>query len=142
MRIFKKRQNNRQGATTVEFAFVAPIFFLFIFACIEFSRFWTVESYVESAVFQTARHMSVFGARIDEARPFAAQRLGVVGISEFTINVEPFEGILPQAEINDGTTRIMITISVPASEISIVKNGILVDTPIVRQAESITNRPN
>ena len=137
---FRKKQNNRKGAAAVEFAFVAPVFFLTIFACIEFSRFWTAETFIESAVFQTARDLSVFGAQIDEGRPFAADILGVIGISEFDIEVTPFLNGTVQPEIIDTTSHVQVTISVPSSEISWL-NGLFTTAPTTRSSESITNRP-
>jgi len=141
MYLKRKRQRNRKGASTVEFAFVAPVFFLTIFTSIEFSKFWMAETFVESAVFQTARDLSVFGAQLDEGRPFAADVLSVIGIDEFDIDITAFEFETQQPEITDSTTHIRVEINVPASEVSIL-NGWLSDVPIVRTAESLTNRPN
>lgn len=141
MNLLKRNTKNRTGASTVEFAIVAPIFLLTIFACIEFSKFWMAETFVESAVFNTARDVSVFGAQIDEGRPFAEEILGRFGIEDFTIDVVPFQGPVVQPEITDTTTEIEVTINVPASEISIF-NGWLSNTPIIRTAESRVNRPN
>lgn len=143
MKIIKSIQRKRRGASTVEFAVVAPVFFLAVFACIEFSRFWVAEAYVESAVFRTARDLSVFGAQVDEGRDFVIDNnlLSVVGIDEFEILVEAFQNNVPQAEIDDATTRIAVTITVPPEEISLF-NGILSETPISRTAESFSNRPN
>ena len=140
MRSRSKKYKNRFGASAVEFAVVAPVFFLTVFTCLEFSRFWMSETYVESAVFQTARDLSVFGATVEEGRPFAANVLGTIGIQEFDIEISPFDGEVPQTEINDSTTRITVTSSVPASEISLV-NSILSDVNIVRTGEFNTNRP-
>lgn len=139
----KSKRRKRFGATTVEFALVAPIFFLTVFACIEFARFWVAEAYVESAVFRTARDLSVFGAQVDEGREFIVDNnlLSVVGIDKFEIDVEPFQNDIPQAEIDDATTRIAVTLTVEPDEISIF-NGILSETPISRTAESFSNRPN
>ena len=141
MNLLKRNTKNRTGASTVEFAIVAPIFLLTIFACIEFSKFWMAETFVESAVFNTARDVSVFGARVDEGRPFAEEILGRFGIEDFTIDVVPFQGPVEQPEITDTTTEIEVTINVPASEISIF-NRWLSDTSIIRTAESRVNRPN
>lgn len=139
--MFRKKQKNRKGAAAAEFAFVAPVFFLTIFICIEFSRFWTAETFVESAVFETARDLSVFGAQIEEGEPFAADVLGVIGITHFDITITPFEGEVAQTQILDTTTRIRVSIDVPASEVSIL-NGWFTSAPISRSAESYTNRPN
>ena len=124
----------------MEFASVAPIFFLTVFTCIEFSKFWIAETFVESAVFQTARDLSVFGARVEEGQPFAAEVLSTIGIDDFEITITPRQFDIPQTEIIDTTSHVEVTISVPANEVSIF-GGWLKDTPIVRTAESITNRP-
>ena len=140
MYLNRKRQKNRKGASAVEFTVVAPVFFLTIFACIEFSRFWTAETFVESAVFQTARDLSVFGAQIEEGHPFAADVLGVIGITQFDLTISPFEGDTLQTAITDTTTRIRVAIDVPATEVSVL-NGWFTSSNISRVAESFTNRP-
>ncbi len=140
MYLNRKKQKNRRGTAAVEFAFVAPVFFLTIFACIDFSRFWTAETFVESAVFQTARDLSLFGAKIEEGHPFAAEILSTVGITQFDLKISPFEGATLQSEITDTTTHVRVAIDVPASELSIL-NGWFVNRNISRVAESITNRP-
>ena len=136
-----RKLKNRVGTAAVEFAIVAPIFFISIFGCIEFSKFWMAETFVESAVFETARDLSVFGARVGEGRPFAADILNTFGIEKFDIEIVPFQDGVAQTEITDATTHIQVTVDVPASEISIL-NGWLATTPIIRTAESLTNRPN
>jgi len=133
-------KKNRKGTSSVEFAVVAPVLFLTIFSCIEFSRFWVAETYVESAVFQTARDLSVFGARLDEGRPFAANVLATVGIDEFEIEITPSNDGALQTEIDDTTTLIEVTVSVPSSELSLVSQY-LSGVDIVRTAEFQTNRP-
>lgn len=137
------KRKKRRGASTVEFAIVAPVFFFAVFACIEFSRFWVAEAYVESAVFRTARDLSVFGAQVSEGEEFVVDNnlLSVVGIEKFDILVEPFRDDVLQTEIDDTTTRIAVTITVPPEEISIL-TGILSETSISRTAESFSNRPN
>lgn len=151
----RRKKRTRRGATAVEFAMVAPIFFLTVFACVEFGKFWIAETFVESAVFQTARDLSVFGAKVEEGEPFAAMVLARYGIEEFEIEITPLrqtaEGdsnndedveinLTAQDQITDSTSRIRVTIDVPASEVSIL-NGWLAKSPIIRTAESLTNRP-
>lgn len=136
-----RKQKNRLGAASVEFALVAPIFFVTLFTCIEFSRFWMVETTVEAAVFQTARDLSLFGAQVDEGRPFAANILARSGIDEFEIVVSPFSDEVLQTEIDDSTTRVAVTISVAANEISIL-NVWTANKTINRSADFQTNRPN
>ena len=136
----RKGKSNRRGTSAVEFATVAPIFFLTLFACIEFSKFWIAETFVESAVFQTARDLSVFGASVEEGRPFAAGVLSTIGIDDFEITITPLDRGVPQTEIIDTTSHVRVTIEVPAREISTFGSW-LKDIPITRSAESITNRP-
>ena len=45
----------RRGATTVEFAIVAPVFFLFLLASIEFSRLNIIRHTADNAAYEAAR---------------------------------------------------------------------------------------
>ena len=136
-----RKKQKRQGATVVEFALVAPLFFLTVFGCIDFARFWMAESIVENAVFQSARHVSVFGGNQTEAEEFATRELAVVGISDFTLRLTAFENGTPQPNgIDDDTTNIKVEIEVPSEGVSIFSR-FLSGQPLIRSTTTSTNRP-
>lgn len=102
---------NRNGATAVEFAMIAPILFLTLFACIEFGRIMLVQSFVEQSAFESARNVAVVGATKSEAEAIAKQELSVLGITP-TVTVEPMNHGIVQREINELTDQIAITVKV------------------------------
>lgn len=136
-----KNRKTRRGATAVEFALVAPVFLLCLFACIDFARFWMTEAIVENAVFQTARHVSVFGATEADAREYAQQELSYIGISEFEIEIAPFANEQRQTVIDDGTTTVQVQLTVPASELTMFSR-FFSNAPLVRSTAKQTNRPS
>lgn len=58
-RFFLRAASNREGATIIEFAIVAPVFFLLIFAILEYGLFMFHKIIIESIVMQTARQVSI-----------------------------------------------------------------------------------
>lgn len=99
------------------------------------------EAIVENAVFQTARHVSVYGATTAEAEEFALRELSIIGIEEFQIELLPTENGVTQTVISDATTDVELTISVPAKEVSIL-NLLLGNMPLVKRTSIATNRIN
>lgn len=63
----RSSQSTRRGAATVEFALVAPILFLLIFACFEFTRVRMMTNLAQDAAYVAARHSMVDGATSQEA---------------------------------------------------------------------------
>ena len=61
-----RRARGRRGATLVEFAFVAPVFFLILLASIEFSRLNMMRHTAAHAAYEGARTALVPGATADE----------------------------------------------------------------------------
>ena len=55
IRKFKNSKRRSTGSVCVEFAFVAPIFFLLVIGSIEFARVHMIQSAVENACFEGAR---------------------------------------------------------------------------------------
>ena len=71
---------NRRGAVAVEFALVAPMFFLFLFAGIEFGRLNMLYHAVDNAAYEAARYTIVPGATASEGRVRAYEVLHKFGI--------------------------------------------------------------
>jgi Flp pilus assembly protein TadG len=104
-----EHQLSRSGATAVEFAMIAPILFLTLFACVEFGRIMLVQSYVEQAAFESARNIAVVGAAKSEAQTIANQEMSVLGITP-TVTVKPMNHGIVQQEINELTDQISVTV--------------------------------
>lgn len=130
---------NRKGATAVEFALVAPLFLLVLFACFEFGKISMVEAIAENAAFRAARDVVVLGATIDESIEEAAGRLAVLGVRNADITVEPSNDGAVQTEIDDATDTIAVQISIPMADNFIVA-GFLNDFVLEREAVIRTER--
>lgn len=72
----RKKRQNREGATSVEFALVAPVFFLLVFICVEFIRLNMIRNLTQDASYYAARTAMVPGATVEEARAEAERVLG------------------------------------------------------------------
>ena len=135
----RRKTRNRTGATAVEFAIVAPLFFLSLFACIEFGRVSMVEAFAENAAFRAARHVVVLGATVGESIEEAADRLAVLGVRNADITIEPSNNGVIQTEITDATDTIAVRISIPLSE-NVLVSGFLSDYVMEKEAVISTER--
>ena len=104
--------SSRRAATTVEFALVAPILFLLIFGCIEFSRMMLTTAVIEQSAFEAARNVAVLGATADEGVALVRRELGYMGITDADITVTGLSGGLAQSSLADSTEQISVTVSV------------------------------
>ena len=84
----KSRQRNL-GSVCVEFALVSPIFFLIIFASIEFARVHMIQSAAENACFEGCRRGIVPGATAESCREQCAEILRIARVRDFTVEVIP-----------------------------------------------------
>lgn len=83
------RQKLRRGATAVEFAIVAPIFFLLMMASFEFSRMNVIRHTADNAAYEAARHAMVPGATAAEAVAKANSILNTVGTRGARVTITP-----------------------------------------------------
>jgi Flp pilus assembly protein TadG len=114
-RISRRCRLNRQGAAAVEFALVAPLFFLMVFGMIEFGRAIMVQQLLTNAVREGAR----VGV-LDSPTPTAPQVTSAVtnylangGVSGATVTMNPSE----PTTAGYGAT-VTVTASIPYSSVS------------------------
>ena len=112
MRLYprNRKRKNRKGATLVEFAIIAPIFFLIVFACIEFIRLNMIRNLVQDAAYFAARDAMVPGATAGEAEARAAEILSFMNTQGAEITINDGDGL------DDDSDSVTVTISVPISE--------------------------
>jgi Flp pilus assembly protein TadG len=108
----------RRGATTVEFAIVVPLVFLFFFAAYEYSRMSMIRHSVELAAYEGARRGIVPGATAGDAVARANQVLSSVGTRNASLTVTP-------DPITAQSSRITVDIQVPLDSNSWVPVGFL-----------------
>jgi Flp pilus assembly protein TadG len=109
---FRRRQT-RRGATVVEFAIVAPVFFLFLLAAFEFGWFNVMRHTADNAAYEAARHAMVPGATAAEARDKANSILNIVGTRGANVRVTP-------AIVTPDTEEITVTIDVPVNRNALI----------------------
>jgi Flp pilus assembly protein TadG len=103
------RQRDRRGATAVEFALVAPVFFLVLFAMFEFSRLNVLRHTADNAAYEAARVAMVPGATAADAVAEANRLLSVVGARGATVRVTP-------AVLTTATDQVTVSIAIPLDQ--------------------------
>ncbi len=93
----------------VEFAIVAPVFFLLLFGSFEFSRLNVIRHTADNAAYEAARIAMVPGATAAEAITEANRILDIVGTRGATVTVNP-------ATLGLNTNQITVTIDVPMGQ--------------------------
>lgn len=83
------RRQHRRGAAAVEFAIVAPIFFVLLLASFEFSRLNVIRHTADNAAYEAARHAMVPGATSAEATSKANSILRAVGARGARVTITP-----------------------------------------------------
>jgi len=110
-RAYRRCRINRQGAAAVEFALVAPLFFLMVFGMIEFGRMIMVQQVITNASREGARI-----AVLDSQTPTASQvvdYLESAGISGEIVTINPAEPT--SAAYGEPVT---VTVQVPFGSVS------------------------
>src|SRR5687768_11826126 len=106
IRFVNHRRRTRRGATAVEFALTAPIFFVFLLGAFEFGWFDVIRHTADHAAYEAARIAMVPGATAAEAKAKADSVLGIVGTRAATVTITP-------ATLTPETDQITVTIDVP-----------------------------
>jgi Flp pilus assembly protein TadG len=115
----------RAGAHAVEFALIAPVFFLLIFGIVEFGRaLMTIELLTESARLG-CRQGVVEGTTTQQIKDTAVNFLTSVGVQGDLVNVIINDGQGNVAEAQDVPpyTEITVVVTVPAASVSWIPNA-------------------
>jgi len=109
----RRRRTSRRGATLVEFAAVAPVFFLFLFVMFEFGRLMMVEQVLTNAAREGARRGILEQSTMVEVEEAVNEYLARKTISGATVNVSP-------AQLNKVGfgSPVTVTVSVPYGAVS------------------------
>jgi len=99
-------RRNRFGGVAVEFAMVAPIFFLILLGGIEFASIHVTQCAMENAAFEGVRRGIVPGATAGECEAFASGILDATNIKSYEVDVQP-------SFIDATTKEISVTVTVP-----------------------------
>ncbi len=82
-------RTGRRGATAVEFAITAPVFFLFLLAAFEFGWLNVMRHTADNAAYEAARAAMVPGATAAEATAKANTILQIVGARGAKVSITP-----------------------------------------------------
>ncbi len=102
-------RGTRVGAAVVEFAIVAPIFFLFLLASFEFGWLNVLRHTANNAAYEAAQSAMVPGATADEAKATANAILKTIGTRGAVITVTP-------TTLSATTTTIKVSIDIPSEK--------------------------
>lgn len=97
-------RSNRHGATTVEFALVAPIIFALFLGAIEITRMNFLRHTAANVAYEAARASIVPGAGVADGQAEAMQLLSMVG-ADNSVNVD----------INVTATTVEATVTIPVN---------------------------
>ena len=112
-RVCRLCRRNRRGAAVVEFAVVAPVFFLLVFGMIEFGRMVMVQQVITNGSREGARVAVLDGATNASVTTTVTNYLVNSSIGGATVAVDPFNP-------NDAGygAAVTVTVSVPFSKVS------------------------
>ena len=105
----QSRRSLRTGATAVEFAIVAPLFFVLVIASLEFGRLNIIRHTADQAAYEAARDAMVPGATAAEARARAERMLRIIGTRGARVTVTP-------AVIDADTEEISVEVDIPMNQ--------------------------
>ena len=133
--VCKRFADSRSGAVAVEFAIVAPIFFLFLLAAFEFGWLNVVRHTAENAAYEAARTVMVPGASAAEATAKATSILNVVGARGAKIKITP-------SNITNSTTEVTVSIDIPMKSNGLITPRFTGKTTMHSVSTLKTERPN
>jgi Flp pilus assembly protein TadG len=109
----RRSQKRRRGAAVVEFAIIAPIFFLLVFGMIEFGRMVMVQQILTNASREGARKAVLDGVSNGDVENTVEDYLTNASISGATITVASQSPTPP-----DIAESRIVTVSIPFSQVS------------------------
>lgn len=129
-----KHQTSRRGASAVEFAIVAPIFFMVVLGIIEFGRMAMVQQVLTNAAREGARVGILDGATFATVDAKARQYLTASAIKGGTVT------IVPNPPSSAGYDQpVTVTVSIPFDDVSwlpapfFIKNKVLSAEAVMRR---------
>lgn len=132
-----KHRSRRRGAALVEFAVLAPLFFMLLIGIIEFGRAMMVAQLMTNASREGARRAIIEGATQSEVETLVSNYLTNTSVSGATVNVNPSD--LSTAGFGDNVT---VSVTVAYNDVSWVPSpwflaGKTLQATAVMQAERL-----
>ena len=117
-RICRPCRIKRQGAAAVEFALVAPLFFLMVFGMIEFGRAVMVQQILTNASREGARTAVLDGSTSSQVTTSVGTYLQNVNISGATVSVVDSNGASVEPSTLGYGAPVTVKVQVPFSSVS------------------------
>jgi Flp pilus assembly protein TadG len=109
----RRRKSNRRGVAAVEFAVVAPIFFLFVMGIIEFGRMVMVQQVITNAAREGARVGTLDNSTLTSVTDKVNTYLTAAKIPNATVSVTPN----PPSSATSGSP-VAVTVSIGFNQVS------------------------
>ncbi len=129
------RKEERQGTVLVEFALVAPIFFLVVLASFEFGWLNVIRHTADNAAYEAARCIIVPGGTAAEAIATANNFLSTVGARNTSVTVTP-------SVIKDETEFVTVRVEVPMNSNGLLAPRFTKNTKMISSCTLKTERAN
>ncbi len=101
-----RRRRRTRGTATVEFAFVAPVLFLFVIATLELWRVNMIRFVAHQAAYQASREGMIPGVTASALQQTALDVMAAIGAIDTEVDVDPLV-------IEDDTEEVTVTVRVP-----------------------------
>jgi len=108
----RRQQRGRWGVAAVEFAIVAPLFFMMVFGCIEFGRALMVQQILTNASRVGARQAITLNATEADVIATAGNYAASTSVSGVTVTVTPSPAAAAAGDM------VSVTVAVPFSQVS------------------------
>ncbi len=119
-RVHRSHRPRRRGATLIEFAFVAPVFFLIVLGLVEIGRACMVTELITEAARRACRQAIIEGSSTTAIQTAATNFLGSVGINGASANV--YINDVPAGNTNVAAmpayTEITVVVTVPVADVT------------------------
>lgn len=112
-KVCRSHRKKRQGAAVVEFAIIAPVFFLLVFGMLEFGRMIMVQQILTNASREGARRAVLDGATSGEVNEAVDEYLESMSVTGATVSIDPSNP--SSAGFGEPVT---VTVSVPFDQVS------------------------
>ena len=133
-------RKNRQGAAAVEFAVVAPLFFLVVLGTIEVGRVIMVKQVMTNASREGARLAVLDGSTIASVNAAVTSYLTAAGISGGSISVLNSGGSSVEPSTLSSGDPITVKVSVPFTNISLLSKPLFFNSSAKLTASTVMRR--
>jgi Flp pilus assembly protein TadG len=114
-RLFRRKRSRRRVSAAVEFAMVAPVFFVFVFGIIECARALMVEQVMTNAARAGARVAILAGSTDAQVQTTLTNYLSAAQITGYSYTISPDLGTSPPP---GSGTAITVSVNVPWSSVT------------------------